>query len=85
MTMVSGFGWLRGQIRAWLNDLRHFVSILVFQLILGYVIAKVIVQNNAAQYAGENARSVTWASIDFRPAFDYNNIVSSNQRDWQCV
>ena len=75
--MVSGFGWLRGQVRAWLNDYRHFTSILVFQLILK-------LSFKTAQYAGENARSVKRASVDFR-LFDYNDSISSNKGDMQCV
>ena len=67
----------------WLNDPRHFSSTLVFQLILVDVIAKVIVQNCAKCWRIRTI-SDTRASIDFR-LFDYNDIISSNKGDGQCV
>ena len=82
MTTASGFGWLKGQVRAWLNDLRHFTTILVFQFFWLRSLPKLSFKT--AQYGSENTRSVKRASINFR-LFDYNDIISSNKKERLCV
>ena len=64
MTMVSGFGWLRGQVRTWLNDPRHFTTVLVFLFFFLFMsLLKLLFKT--AQCADANARSVKRTSIDY--------------------